>query len=256
MKTYALIEGLKQEYEKYTEEDLQVWKTLYDRQFGQLDKVAVSDFKDGLAKIGFSSHKIPDFKDVNDRLQSHTGWSIHVVPGIINEYDFFNMLAQKQFPSTTWLRRLDQLDYLPEPDMFHDAFGHMPLLSNETFCEFFQQLGHIGLRYINSPEALTMLGRIYWFTIEFGLITSEQGIKIYGAGILSSSGETSYSLSGKASNKSFDIIEIMHTHFDNDRIQDKYFVIEDFQQLHESLIDIEAELERVIAPSIFNKSRV
>lgn len=246
MKTYDLIPNMKQDYDLYTHEDLQVWTMLYDRQYPQLDNVAVSDFKEGLSQIGFSSTKIPNFKIVNQRLAVLTGWSIKVVPGIINEYDFFNMLAKKEFPSTTWLRKLNQLDYLPEPDMFHDAFGHMPLLSNPTFCSFFQSLGQLGLKYINHHEALKMLGRIYWFTIEFGLINTADGLRIYGAGILSSSGETAYSLSGKAEYLPFDIIKIMHTSFENDRIQDKYYVIDDFKQLYASVDCIEKEIIRSI----------
>jgi len=243
MKTYELVEGMKQCYDGYTEEDFLVWKMLYERQYGKLDDVAVPDFKFGLEKLGFSDDKIPNFKRINEKLLDLTGWQIRVVPGIINELNFFTMLANRQFPSTTWLRKLNELDYLPEPDMFHDAFGHMPLLSNPLFCDFFHALGIIGLKHIEDAEILRMLGRIYWFTIEFGLIETALGKRIYGAGILSSAGETAYSLSGKPTYKSFDMRAIMHTHFENDRIQDLYFVIDSFEQLHGSIPAIEEVIE-------------
>jgi len=247
MKTYALVPGMVQHHDRYTEEDFKVWKILYDRQYGQLDQVAVPDFKIGLQELCFSEDCIPDFKVVNEKLDALTGWQIRVVPGIINELDFFTMLANKQFPSTTWLRKLNELDYLPEPDMFHDAFGHMPLLSNQVFCDFFHAIGTIGLKYIDFPKVLQMLGRIYWFTIEFGLIDTQDGLRIYGAGILSSSGETRYSLSDQPECREFDIIEIMHQHFENDKIQELYYVISSFEQLHGSIPKIQSEIERVLS---------
>jgi phenylalanine-4-hydroxylase len=158
-----------------------------------------------------------------------------VVPGIIDQPEFFTMLANKQFPSSTWLRKMSQLDYLSEPDMFHDAFGHIPLLTNPTFCDFYRELGKAGVKHINNPEVIKKLGRIYWFTVEFGLIQNSENIKIYGAGILSSIGETEYSLSETPQKKPFDIHEVMNTDFDNSKIQNLYFIIKTYEELLNSI---------------------
>jgi len=232
MKTYDLIDGLTQNYSAYTEEDRLVWKTLFNRQMEQLKEVADHQYLEGLEKIGFSAEEIPDFRKVNQRLKKITGWEIVVVPGIIDQPEFFTMLANKQFPSSTWLRKMSELDYLSEPDMFHDAFGHIPLLTNQTFCDFYKELGKAGVKHIDNPKVIERLGRIYWFTVEFGLIKNEEKEnKIYGAGILSSIGETKYSLSIEPIRKPFDIIEVMNTDFDNSKIQDLYFVINDYDEL-------------------------
>lgn len=244
MKTYELIQGLKQEYDNYTDEDRKVWGILFNRQIEQLQGLADESYLKGIEDIGFSASTIPDFREVNVRLKSLTGWEIVVVPGIIDQVNFFTMLANKQFPSSTWLRSMEKLDYLSEPDMFHDAFGHMPLLTNQTFCDFFHQIGLIGIKYLSYPEIIEMLGRVYWFTVEFGLIKTEGQLKIYGAGILSSIGETKFSLGDVPVRLPFDIVEIMKTDFDNTKIQEKYFVIESFQQLLDAIVTMEEHLEQ------------
>jgi phenylalanine-4-hydroxylase len=246
MKTYALIQGLKQEYDNYTDEDRKVWGILFNRQVEQLQGLADESYLKGIEKIGFYATTIPDFRLVNTRLKSLTGWEIVVVPGIIDQVNFFTMLANKQFPSSTWLRSIEELDYLSEPDMFHDAFGHMPLLTNQTFCDFFHQIGLIGTKYLEHPKIIEMLGRVYWFTVEFGLINAEGQLKIYGAGILSSIGETKFSLSDVPVRQPFDIVEIMNTDFDNTKIQEKYFVIESFQQLLYAIVTMEEHLEQSV----------
>ena len=235
MKTYDLIDGLTQNYSAYTDEDRLVWKTLFNRQIKQLEKVADHEYLNGLDKIGFSAEQIPNFDEVNKLLKKNTGWEIIVVPGIIDQPNFFNMLSNKQFPSSTWLRKMSELDYLSEPDMFHDAFGHIPLLTNPTFCDFYQELGKVGVKYIDHPEIIEKLGRIYWFTVEFGLIKNGNQLKIYGAGILSSIGETKFSLSNEPKRISFDIMEVMNTDFDNTKIQELYFIIDSYEELLSSI---------------------
>jgi len=235
MKTYAIIEGLKQEYDKYTPEDYSVWKILFDRQISVLNNVASREYLNGIKSIGFRGEKIPDFSEVNTILGNSTGWSIVVVPGIISEPEFFKLLSQKKFPATTWLRKMSQLDYLEEPDMFHDVFGHMPLLTNTMFSDFFEAIGKIGVQHINHNKITAMLGRMYWFTVEFGLINENGKKKIYGAGIISSGGETKFSLSDEPQHLPFDAQVIMNTPFQNDKIQDKYFLIESFNQLCNSI---------------------
>lgn len=151
-----------------------------------------------LQTVNFSADKIPDFSDINGVLETTTSWSLEVVSNISPQKDFFNFLSQKKFTTTCWLRTMEQLDYLEEPDMFHDVFGHVPLLSNLDYVNFFKGVSDIALRNIDNSKAIELLGRIYWFTIEFGLIREDGQLKIYGAGIISSKGETEHCLSANA----------------------------------------------------------
>lgn len=231
-----------QKYNDYTNEDLAVWKTLYERQMKILPELAAREYLDAIDKVNFTADRIPHFEEVNRLLMEHTGWQIDVVPHIIPNEEFFPKLARRTFGATTWLRKMSQLDYLEEPDMFHDVFGHVPLLSHPTFCAFFHGLSTIAMKYIDNPEAIERLGRMYWFTIEFGLIRESGNLKIYGAGIMSSHGETKYSVSSEPTHLPFDVRTILNTTYDNMRIQDKYFVIDSFVQLFESLDEIEREL--------------
>jgi len=251
MKTYALVNGLKQEYDNYTDEDRKVWKILFNRQFEQLQDLADESYLKGIEEIGFKASTIPDFREVNSRLKLLTGWEIVVVPGIIDQFNFFTMLANKQFPSSTWLRSMEELDYLSEPDMFHDAFGHMPMLTNPIFCDFFHQIGLIGTKYLEHPNIIELIGRVYWFTVEFGLINSTNQLNIYGAGILSSIGETKFSLSDIPIRLPFNIVTIMESDFDNTKIQEKYFVIDSFQQLLDSVVEMKKYLEARVSVELF-----
>ncbi len=237
--------AMKQHYANYTPADFEVWDTLYSRQMLQLPAMASRQYLDSLKTVGFSPSAIPNFEEVNGILKAATGWQLHVVPSIISNAEFFPLLAQRKFPATTWLRPMESLDYLEEPDMFHDVFGHVPLLSHPTFCAFFDGFASIGMRYLDRPELLDILGRMYWFTIEFGLIREGDAVKIYGAGILSSHGESKYSLSDAPTHKPFNVAEILRTDYDNTRIQELYFVIDSYEQLFESLADIEAEMEKL-----------
>jgi phenylalanine-4-hydroxylase len=232
-----------QEYDKYNEEDFSVWKTLFERQMKILPELAASEYLNALSVVGMNGNEIPRFDKINELLSSATGWQVDVVPHIISNEVFFPKLANRTFGATTWLRKMSQLDYLEEPDMFHDVFGHVPLLSNETFCKFFHGLAVIALEHINDPFAIEMLGRVYWFTIEFGLISESDKLKIYGAGIMSSHGETKYSVSNAPTHLSFDVNTILDSPYDNMRIQDKYFIIDGFDQLFDSLPEIDKEIE-------------
>lgn len=242
MKTYALKQNLKQEYNLYTPEDFLVWKTLFERQMILLNDLASAEYLKSIKTVKFSADQIPDFREVNGILKEETGWSLEVVEGIINEKDFFLLLSQKKFPATTWLRKLSELDYLPEPDMFHDVFAHVPLLTNQKFCDFFKTIGDLGVKHKSHPDILIMLGRLYWFTIEFGLIKEDGRLKIYGAGILSSYGESKFSVSSEPIHLPFNVEEIMHTGFENDKIQLKYFVINSFDELYNSIDTIAAHV--------------
>ncbi len=244
-----MIDGMKQEYDRYTAEDFEVWKILFERQMKILPAMASAEYLEGINLIGFNKDSIPNFTDINTVLGKLTGWQIVVVPGIVAEQDFFKLLSQKKFPATTWLRKMSELDYLPEPDMFHDVFGHMPLLTHQIFCDFFQNLGIVGVKYSDNEKITAMLGRLYWFTVEFGLINDNGEKKIYGAGILSSHGETKFSLSDAPLHLQFNAETIMNTPYASDKIQDKYYVIESFNELYNSIetIDKVVEKEMVMA---------
>lgn len=235
---------MKQNYSAYKAGDFEVWKLLFERQMSVLADAASSEYLRGIEKINFSKEKIPDFAGVNKLLSRQTGWGLEVVAGIIPENEFFPLLANKKFPATTWLRKKSQLDYLEEPDMFHDVFGHVPLLTNKNFCDFFEAIGKLGVKHIDNGKIVAMLGRIYWFTVEFGLIRENGKLKIYGAGILSSHGETKFSLSEVPAHFDFDAEVIMNTPFQNDRIQDKYFVIDSFRQLYDSVENIRKIIDK------------
>ncbi len=235
MKTYPMIAGLVQKYENYTPEDFAVWKILFERQMTILPSMASEEYLEGIQRIGFTGDTIPNFQEVNARLLQLTGWKIVVVPGIIEEPVFFQLLSQKKFPATSWLRKMNELDYLSEPDMFHDVFGHMPLLTNPLFCDFYHAMGMLGVTYNHKQNIIQMLGRMYWFTVEFGLIKNNEALKIFGAGILSSHSETKFSVSDEPKHIAFNTEQVMHTPYENDHIQDTYFVIDSFQQLYNSI---------------------
>ena len=170
-----------------------------------------------------------------------------VVNNLIPNRAFFELMANRNFPATTWLRRRDQLDYLPEPDMFHDTFGHVPMLSNQAFCDFLEALSQIALRHIESEEAIAMISRLYWYTVEFGLIQEDDNLRIYGGGILSSLGETTYSLySSEPKRIPYDVETLLKTPYIIDHFQEQYFVIESYKQLYQSVAQIEAALEGLL----------
>ncbi len=163
-----------QDYSKYTPEDFHVWRLLYERQLPFVQANASELYLDALDKIGFNEDEIPHFENTTKRLQQYTGWQLQVVPELVPQKDFFEMLTNKIFPATCWLRALEELDYIEEPDMFHDVFGHVPLLVNSAYASFMQDFGKLAMKWIDTPEAIPILARVYWYTIEFGLL-SENG---------------------------------------------------------------------------------
>jgi phenylalanine-4-hydroxylase len=238
---------MKQIYENYTNEDFEVWKILYDRQIKNLPTAATSAYMEGMKGINFVGDHIPKFTETNEILFEITGWRLAVVPGIVPDYTFFELMSNRRFPATTWLRKMKELDYLEEPDMFHDVFAHVPLLTNQLFVNFLEELSKIGLSYCGNDYAIELLSRIYWFTVEFGLIRENGELRIYGAGILSSAGETKYSLSDEPPHYEFNVPVIMQTDFRKDVFQDRYFVIESYEQLYSSIPEIKAFLREKVA---------
>lgn len=230
---------MRQIYENYNDEDFEVWKILFDRQMEQFPTHASQAFKEGLKIADFETGIIPNFEETNRILQETTGWQLAVVPGIVPDYTFFELMANKRFPATTWLRKMRELDYLEEPDMFHDVFAHVPLLTNQHFVDFLEALSKIGLRYVGNDYAIELLSRVYWFTVEFGLIQEKEGLRIYGAGILSSAGETKFSLSEEPPKHSFSIAHMLETPYRKDQFQTEYFVTESYEQLYNSIPEVE-----------------
>ncbi|GAB2787025.1 hypothetical protein GCM10027275_34550 [Rhabdobacter roseus] len=241
-----------QAYDTYTAADHATWRRLFERQMEQLPAIASRAYLDGLGQVGFVADHIPNFnEDTNPRLRALTGWEVYVVPGLIPHRAFYELLAHRQFPASTWLRSPEQLDYLEEPDMFHDTFGHVPLLSNQAFCDFMADLSRVALRHIDSEEALQCLSRLYWYTVEFGLIREEGTLKIYGGGILSSPGESQHCLSAEVPKIDFDVATLLRTPYHIDRFQERYFVIDSYRQLYESVPEIGELLDEMIGKSVF-----
>lgn len=235
---------LVQQYENYTQEDFTVWRTLFERQTKLLGQYASGTYLEALACIGFQADSIPLFEAVNEKLNTLTGWQVTVVPGHVPPKDFFEMLAYRIFPSTCWLRSYAELDYIEEPDMFHDMFGHVPLLANEAYASFLQAFGKLALERLNEPPAIDLLSRIYWFTIEFGIIKENESNKIYGAGILSSPGETRFSMGDAAIRNRFDASTVLQTGFRTDVLQERYFVINAYSELTTILAEVEDILDQ------------
>jgi phenylalanine-4-hydroxylase len=230
---------LTQIYENYTPEDQQVWRILFERQQPKLERVASEAFIEGLANVNFTQDYIPHFGDTNELLKQQTGWEIVAVPGLIADDIFFKLLSERRFPATTWLRKMEQLDYLEEPDMFHDVYAHVPLLSNQPYVDFLQELALVATKYIDNERAIHLLSRVYWYTVEFGLIQEKGQLKIYGAGILSSAGETEFCLSDKPERHPYDIRSVLRTGYYKHDFQTQYFIIESYEQLYESVKELE-----------------
>ena len=246
-----------QNYSHYTADEQAVWRLLFERQMSRLPGRASQAYMDGIVATGFPNAAIPHFEnDLNPRLLPLTGWRVVAVPGLIGNREFFELMADHQFPATTWVRNRDQLDYLPEPDMFHDTFGHVPVLTNQAFCDFLGSLSRLALQHVDHDEAIEMIARLYWYTVEFGLIREKGSpgcseLRIYGGGILSSPGETIYALESDIPRRTdYDVATLLQTPYVIDRFQEQYFVIDSYEQLYQSVPEIERELERLL---VFSK---
>ena len=222
-----------QPWADYTTTDHDVWRQLYERQRALLVGRACDEFLLAQDAMGMTPGAIPKFDDLNAVLRAATGWEIVGVEGLLPELTFFEHLANRRFPVTWWIRKPDQLDYLAEPDLFHDLFGHVPLLMNPVFADYMAAYGRGGVKAHDiGPDALVNLTRLYWYTVEFGLIRQADGLRIYGSGIVSSKGESIHCLESDAPNRiGFDLERIMRTRYRIDTYQKTYFVIDSFEQL-------------------------
>lgn len=224
---------VEQPWDDYSAADHDVWRQLYERQRQVLAGRASDEFLAAQDAMGMTPDRIPKFSDLNEVLVEATGWTLMGVEGLLPELDFFDHLANRRFPVTWWIRKPEQIDYIEEPDLFHDLFGHVPLLMNPVFADYMQAYGRGGVKAHGiGTAALQNLTRLYWYTVEFGLIRQHDGLRIYGSGIVSSKGESLHSLESDAPNRiGFDLERIMRTRYRIDTYQKTYFVIDSFEQL-------------------------
>jgi phenylalanine-4-hydroxylase len=234
--TTAVVE---QPWDQYDAADHHTWAQLFRRQSEILPGRACVEFLENLRALGMGAAQIPKFSELNRHLGKTTGWKLIGVEGLLPELTFFEHLAAREFPVTWWIRRPEQIDYIAEPDLFHDLFGHVPLLMNPVFADYMQAYGEGGKRAARfGAEPLANLTRLYWYTVEFGLIATPDGLRIYGSGIVSSKGESIYSLESKAPNRiGFDLERVMRTRYRIDSFQKTYFVIDSFESLFHATVD-------------------
>jgi len=235
-----------QGWEHYTPEEHAVWKFLFERQSGQVPGRACREFVAGMRDLPIGSDGIPDFRRLSDVLARRTGWQVVAVPGLVPDEVFFEHLANRRFPAGQFIRRPEQLDYLEEPDVFHDVFGHVPMLMNPVLADFVQAYGAGGLR-ARQLGSLANLARVYWYTVEFGLLRQDGDLRIYGAGILSSYAETRFALEDSSPNRlRFDLPRVMRSRYRIDDFQESYFVIDGLQELLDlAQVDFAPLYERV-----------
>ena len=220
-----------QHWGEFTAEDHWVWDTLFARQKNLLHDRAVREFEDGLDLLNLSRSGVPNFDELNERLESRTGWTVVAVPGLIPDEIFLNHLAHRRFPAGNFIRSRQALDYLEEPDVFHDVFGHVPLLAHPPVAELMQQLGELGLQAL-SARAIERFARLYWYTVEVGLARQDGAVRIYGAGVASSFGETHHALESPRPHRlKFDLRRVIRTRYRPDDFQKCYFVIDRFDDL-------------------------
>ncbi|MBS0316579.1 MAG: phenylalanine 4-monooxygenase [Proteobacteria bacterium] len=236
-----------QGWSHYTAEEHAVWKTLFERQRRLLPGRACDEFVRGMNELPITPDRIPNFEQLSDILMKRTGWQIVAVPGLVPDDVFFEHLANRRFPAGQFIRKPDELDYLEEPDVFHDVFGHAPMLANPVIAEFIEAYGKGGLR-AKGLGVLEKLARVYWYTVEFGLVRQSEGLRIYGAGIVSSATETRFSIEDASPNRiGFELERVMRTLYRIDDFQETYFVVDKLDDLLAlAQIDFDPYYQRVV----------
>lgn len=233
---------IEQDWVAYSPEQHAVWAELVSRRMPQLREHACREYLDGFEQIGLQEDSLPDLKAVSARLGPRTGWQSTPVSGFLPPDAFFEMLAARMFPTTTWLRSRESMGYTPEPDIFHDVFGHVPMHAHPVFGNFLQHYGKVCAGLMHDPAALERMGRIFWFTVEFGLIRQEGEVKVYGSGLISSHGECSRVLAGGCEVKDFNLDAVMAQEFDTGEMQPVLYAVESFEQIYEAAKMAEARL--------------
>lgn len=237
-----------QNWSEYSAENHEVWGTLYERQSEIIKGRACDEYFKGVKDLGIDKDQIPKFDEINAVLKEKTGWEVVPVAGLIPDLPFFKMLSMRKFPAGNFIRAKAQIDYIEEPDLFHDVFGHVPLLSDPVFADYVEAFGKGGLR-AHEFGTITNLSRLYWYTVEFGLVNTDEGMRIYGAGILSSPGETVFALEDPSPNRiKFDLKRVMQSNYRVDDYQQLYFVVDSIKQLFdETYADFETLYEELKA---------
>jgi phenylalanine-4-hydroxylase len=246
-----------QGWERYTPQEHATWKTLYERQTKLLPGRACEEFVQGMRELPIGPEQIPDFRRLSEVLMKRTGWQVVAVPGLVPDEVFFEHLAQRRFPSGHFIRKPHELDYLEEPDVFHDVFGHVPMLMNPVIADYIQAYGEGGLRAQRLGK-LTQLARVYWYTVEFGLVQQADGLRIYGAGIASSATESLFALDDPSPNRiRFELERVMRTRYRIDDFQESYFVLGSLDELLElARIDFLPLYRRIEGQSEFEPGEV
>lgn len=226
-----------QDWSAYTPEEHGTWNILYERLLDVLPNRAAPEFMHGLRALDLGAGGIPDFDKMSDELEALTGWRVVAVPGLVPDDVFFDHLANRRFPAGNFIRKREQLDYIQEPDVFHDVFGHVPMLTNPVFADYMEAYGTGGLRSLRHAS-LKNLAALYWYTVEFGLIQTDEGLRIYGAGIVSSTAESKFSLEDASPNRiAFNLERLMRTDYRIDDFQQTYFVINSYDELFRATVD-------------------
>jgi phenylalanine-4-hydroxylase len=233
---------VKQEYENYGAEQHSVWSELVRRRLAQVQEYACREYLEGYDIIGLNNDRLPNLSEITERLKPRTGWSTTAVSGFLPADAFFEMLDARMFPTTTWLRSRESLAYIPEPDIFHDVFGHVPMHAHPVFADFLQHYGSVCTR-IQEPQALERLGRLFWYTVEFGLMRQSNKIKVYGSGVISSHGECTNVIEGGCEVRPFNLDEVLETPVKVDELQKILFAIESFDQIYEAMHEAERQLK-------------
>jgi phenylalanine-4-hydroxylase len=246
-----------QDWCRYTSLEHATWDRLYERQLALLKGRVVPEFLSGLDLLDIGRGGIPDLQQISERLMQLTGWRVETVPGLVPAEDFFRHLANRTFVAGRFIRTPEQIDYIPEPDIFHDVFGHVPLLAHPMFANYMQAYGEGGLRSLKF-NAIEKLSRLYWYTVEFGLMQTQDGPKIYGAGVASSATESLFALESNSPNRiGFDLQRVMRTRYQIDDFQQTYFVIDSFKDLLDQTLEIDfapvyadLEMETSLTPDL------
>jgi phenylalanine-4-hydroxylase len=223
-----------QEWEAYSEEQHRVWETLYARRMPALQETASRVFLEGAEAIGLDQHRLPALANLNRRLVARTGWSAVPVDGFLPAGEFFGCLSKRMFPTTVTIRAADRLDYVPEPDIFHDVFGHVPLHADPVFADFLQRFGELAASAA-TPEETERMARLFWFTVEFGLIREAGQVKVYGSGLISSHADAANALGTGCERRPFVLDAVLEQSFRIDELQPVLFVVDDFAQLFEAV---------------------
>ncbi len=232
---------IEQDWPAYTAEQHTLWGELVRGQMPQLERHACEEYLRGFEQIGLSADQLPDLKSISARLEPRTGWRSTAVSGFLPVDAFFEMLAARRFPTTTWLRGRESMEYTPEPDIFHDVFGHVPMHAHPVFGAFLARIGAASAA-MRTPGAIERMGRLFWFTVEFGLIRQGGEIKVYGSGLISSHGECARVLAGGCEVRDFNLDEVLERTFDPNTMQPVLYAVESFDQIYEATKAAEARL--------------